>query len=311
VIRNADDAILTALNESTFLYQVNTAKSIDSLQSWSLALMIAPLGCLLFVVIAVVRPTVQTIESNKMAVLRLFLDIPMQLVQIFRARIARRLVVIENSEDGAFGKKSNKLSEDESDEIQFQEEDEAAVIEQVLGQINVENEPAAPFAQQVAVSSGAQTHPSGVKVVKDREAERRARQAKADANINAKMFFRRNMTLIKISSYIVFAFVYFITTYQLFFAMQEKSWAAKPYQINWSSHTTLTMRSITYHLMVFLTQNFTMDWYPRQTVAEFPPVTVSKIQHEISFVYELIVALGMGRCVFFPLFVCFVFVSHF
>jgi hypothetical protein len=299
IIRNADNAILNALNQSAFLYQVGSANSISTLGIWSISLMIAPLGCLVLVVFLLVRPTVRTIEDNKLAVLRLFLDIPLQLIQVFRSRISRRLAAIENSEDGAFGKKNSVSDVDGS---QVQEEDEAAVIENALRQIRADHEPAAPFAQQVTATGGddashhAPTTKSG-RTMRDREAERRARQAKADESEDGEHFFRRNITLIKISSYIFFAFVYFILTYEIFFAMQEESWASKPYQINWSSHQTLTMRSITYHLMVYLTQNYTATWYPRESAIEMPFLTFDRIQNEISFVYELIVALGMGRCV--------------
>ena len=37
--------------------------------------------------------------------------------------------------------------------------------------------------------------------------------------------------MIKISSYILAAFVYFIVTYEVFFDTQQASWSSKPYQV--------------------------------------------------------------------------------
>lgn len=233
-MRNSDDALLNALNKSTFLYQADTAEAITSLRNWSIALMITPLASLLFVVIALVRPTVRTIEDNKLAVLRLFLDIPVQLVFVFRSRIARRLAAIENSEDGAFGKNGAKIANGD-DEVQVQEEDEADIIDKVLQQIRLDNQPAAPFSQQVAVSTGQEgSTERDMKVSKsskDRDSERRHRQAKADESDSVNHFFRRNLTMIKISAYILCAFLYFIITYELFFEQEKTSWMSKPFQV--------------------------------------------------------------------------------
>ena len=57
------------------------------------------------------------------------------------------------------------------------------------------------------------------------------------------------------------AFLYFIITHEVFFGAQEASLLSKPYQVNWSTHRSLSMRMISYHLVVYLTQNYTATWY--------------------------------------------------
>lgn len=275
IMRNADDAILNALNQSTFLYQSDTLETISMLSDWSIALMVTPILCLLLVVSVLVMPTVRTIEDNKLAVLRLFLDIPVQLIHVFRSRIARRLASIENLDA-----LSSKIADGD-----VQEEDEAAVIEGVLVQIRADN----------VAQSGRSTSEASARMASERETARRSRQARADDNSNLAQVLRRNLTMIKVWTYVLFTLLYFIITYSVFFDRNKESWTSKPFQINWSAHRTLSMRIISLHLVQFLTQNYTATWHSLPPALNLPLVHADRIQTEIEFVYELIVSLGMGR----------------
>lgn len=101
--------MLTALNESVFMYQTGTVESLLNLKYWSIGLVIVPLVLLTVVVVVLVRPTVQhearslacyvvfvsqsnvviffgtvqvlIVEENKLQVLRLFLDIPVHFLE--------------------------------------------------------------------------------------------------------------------------------------------------------------------------------------------------------------------------------------
>jgi hypothetical protein len=50
--------MLTALNESVFMYQTGTVESLLNLKYWSIGLVIVPLVLLTVVVLVLVRPTV-------------------------------------------------------------------------------------------------------------------------------------------------------------------------------------------------------------------------------------------------------------
>ena len=261
--------MLSALNRSTFLYQSETLSDLNALTGTAAALAITPVVFLLLVILFLVRPIVEKVEENKLAVLRLFLDVPIPLVRVFRARINRRVAVHENAEDGAF-----------TDPEFVEEEDEATVIANVIQEQRAEDALAAAAGDEVGLSSR-----------KNRE-----RHAKADAFLRETGYLQRHATMFKIATFWIFSVIYFAPTYTEFFGNFYSSLMSKPLQVNWASHRTLQTRMVSEHLVELLTQNYTSTYLETASGGEYvyPTVEVSKIKNEIAFSYEIITALGMG-----------------
>ena len=259
------DALLTALNRSTFLYEYETLREFEHLTTTTAALAITPVVFLLLVIILLVRPIVVKIDQNKYEVLELFLDIPLPLLRVFRARIYRRVAMHENAEDGAF-----------TDVVE--DEDEAVVVSNVVQEQRDDDLVALAVGQD---STSAQR--------RSRERHTKARTVLLESG-----FMRRHATMLKICGFWILSVVYFAPTYTEFFGKYRASLLSKPHQVNWASHGTLQMRVVSAHLVEMLTQNYTTTYCQGPSLEQNPTVTVAKIQDEIAFSYEIITALGMG-----------------
>jgi hypothetical protein len=255
------------VNRSTLLYQTQTLVDLNKLTATAASLAFTPVVFLLLVILFLVRPIVEKIEDNKLAVLRLFLDVPIPLVRVFRARINRRVAVHENAEDGAF-----------VDPNVVEEEDEDAVIATIVQQQRAEDAASAAAGEEIGAS----------------RRQNRERHAKADAFLRESGFIRRHLTMLKIVGYWICSLMYFVPTYTEFFGNFRPSLLSKPLQVNWASHRTLQSRKVSAHIVEYLMQNYTAVYFPGPDEQQHPHVELDSIEKEIAFSYEIITALGMG-----------------
>eukprot|EP00455_Lapot_gusevi_P030429 TRINITY_DN3275_c0_g1_i4.p1 TRINITY_DN3275_c0_g1~~TRINITY_DN3275_c0_g1_i4.p1 ORF type:complete len:570 (+),score=115.97 TRINITY_DN3275_c0_g1_i4:39-1748(+) len=95
VLNNTAGPILNGMNQA-LSYTVSSAlDQASAMQSWALALTLVATSLLVLVVIVVVRPTVWDVESNKVAVLNLFVDIPTAYIQVLHKKAVRRVQILE------------------------------------------------------------------------------------------------------------------------------------------------------------------------------------------------------------------------
>jgi hypothetical protein len=219
------------------------------------------------------------VEDNKLTVLRLFLDIPIPLVRVFHDRIARRVTTLENVEEDAAAKADAVT--DENLAAETNEEDEGKVIQQVLHQQRVE--------EAAAIASGDASGEQSASKRRNRE-----RHAKADAFLREAGFVQRNLTMLKIFSFVVFSVIYFAPTYTYFFGDFRASLASKPAQVNWASYRSMQLRSVSSRLLKLLTQNYTQTYHAAPPLSVFPLVSSATVTNLITFNYELVTALGVG-----------------
>jgi hypothetical protein len=225
---------------------------------------------------------VESIEANKMTVLRLFLDIPIPLVRVFRNRIARRVESLHSEDDDA-AEKADAASHLQGGQITSmdEEEDEMQVIQSILEQQRAEE-----------ASSIANGDPNGEHSASKRR--NRERHAKADAFLRETGIFQRHGTMIKIFSVVLFSIIYFAPTYTEFFGKFRTSLLAKPAEVNWASYRSMQLRTISSRLLKLLTQNYTQTFHPSPPLSVFPAVSATTVTNLITFNYELVTALGMG-----------------
>jgi len=100
ILTNGPDPLFQAYDLSTFLFQEMTVNQVQSMGTWSLALMCAAIALMLIVIVTVVRPTVYDVEDSKSQVMLIFLDIPPNTVLRAKTLCERRAATFRQEVEG-------------------------------------------------------------------------------------------------------------------------------------------------------------------------------------------------------------------
>ena len=226
-----------------------------------------------------VKPTVWIVDDNKLEILLLFTDIPMNVLQGFEKKCLARLAHLQKQKD-EFLKQGNEGDGDDDDQsLDDDDEGEAGSISDFDADEARDEVNAFPLSSPAALGSaaGAQVHGNSTVLLNNatssnksgsgegamaRSAERLATRRKA-VIARSDGFSSKHRNLLKLVLLLVASIIYFVSTYFVEIGNILSFLEARPSEVNASQRRQSDLLRAVFQLNRLCTQNYTsVHWSP-------------------------------------------------
>jgi hypothetical protein len=324
-------ALLDALNRTCFLYQTDAAASIATLRATSIAFLLVGIFMVVVAAVAVVRPRVRLVEANKAEVMRLFADIPRDIVGIFRARSQRRVQRLVAARRGEAIDESGAAALEEEERLRFVAEqkfalsaidpsggggghgegqrsggDTASASSSGRPHLHDDDGDGDGDVEMTGIASALgggddDEHAANVPLTIDSSspAPRRLHSTGGRGHLASRMIdsttaLARQATMLKISVLVLVTIVYFAISYQFEYAGAVERLTVAPAQINWSQHRALSLTLLVLGHVRLASQAFARGSQGGADAAALPDVTFDQFYADRNLLVDAEDALANG-----------------